>query len=231
VCSGSPAWLVPRGLGRNSALIMWARVEPGLATPSAVQLTPAQQPQTPTARIRDPAPASTPRPSHQSSSWGRTAGRCPSRCHGSPGTLPASQAPERSLASHRCTTRGLITPTASQRLRASPISRAWGWAVRIWGCTNLPRRHPSQVGEKITIRRGSAVGGGARGPGVGHRTWAFCRAWRSQASSGSPRRLCSPRYSRQPHTYSSFRSAPGSMSRPFTRMVGEPRNRSRWAAG
>jgi hypothetical protein len=37
------------------------------------------------------------------------------------GTLPASQASEASLASHRCTTRGSVSPAASQRLRASPI--------------------------------------------------------------------------------------------------------------
>jgi hypothetical protein len=52
-------------------------------------------------------------------------------------------------------------------------------------------------------------GGCGRWPRVGHgRDRAFSRAWRNQASSGSPRRLWRPLYSRQPHTYSLFHSAP-----------------------
>ena len=72
--------------------------------------------------------------------------------------------------------------------------------------------------------------GGARWPRVGHgRDRASCRP----GATRPPRAAhagCA-RYSRQAHTYSWFHSAPGSMSRPFTRMVGEPRNRSRSAAG
>ena len=57
------------------------------------------------------------------------------------------------------------------------------------------RKASRQTAKNPTVRRrrcGPAAGT-AGGSGVGHgRTCGFGRAWRNQASSGSPRRLCSP---------------------------------------
>lgn len=67
--------------------------------------------------------------------------------------------------------------------------------VKTYSQPATSRKASKQTAKNLTVRRrrcGLAAGCG-RGPKVGYgRACGFGRAWRNQASSGSPRRLCSP---------------------------------------